>query len=165
MKTFKTFLHEEADQFIGHVTSFVNLLSILQKDALIRGNTGFISLTKNANFSKKPTYGISGVGAEIVLKPSILKAAEFEDYEYHNADVEVDTGHEAEIRTSATSLKNIKRYIKYIVLYKNHFPAHPSAKDTMLMNRFMNAGIDDDVDINIVAQYIRDWYHIEVRIK
>ena len=82
MKSFREFLTEE-ESFVAHHTSFVNLMSVLHKDALIRGSTGFISVTTNQYFSKAPTVGLSGFGAEIVFKPSILKMAEFESYEYH----------------------------------------------------------------------------------
>lgn len=146
MTTFKQFLLE-SDEFVSHHTGFANLLSILQKDALIRGNTGFISLTKNPKMLSKSVVGLNGVGAEIIFKPSLLKTADFENYEYHNADIEVDVKNENEIRTNATALKNIKRYIKRIILRKSYFPAHPSPRDEMLMNRFMNADIDSNVEI------------------
>lgn len=146
-----------------HHTGFAKLLSILQKNALIAGSTGFVSFSRNKNFLKNGSVGLQGVGAMIAVDGHKLSNKyKIQPYKYHSLDVEVPD--ESEERIKITKVDNVRLYINEIVLYSQYAKSFSNREQT-LINRLMGNEIDFPVNLNSIKKFITVNYpNINVRL-
>lgn len=145
-----------------HYTSFFNLLSILEKDKLQRGPTGYVSFTRNRYFHRLP--GLVGVKTDVRIQTDgdvLSEKYRLEPYKYHGLDLEVP--YESEERTLRT-ISSFKQYVKGVTLFKDRWPDRADLqwpKFEIPLSRYLGIG---NVTFEIYVRYIKR-YNLPIDIK
>ncbi len=154
MLTFAEFQNEGKYSGITlyHVTSYKNLIKILDSNKLVVGSTGAISFTRNRNLLRQATVGLGGVGVVLELDAGKLtNTYAVKPYKYHNLDVSV--GDESEERVVSKNIDGLSKYLLRVKLYETYFP-EPNTRDNMILCRVM--GNDNhSIEFSVFIEFIK----------
>lgn len=144
-----------------HHTKFSSLIKILTDNKLVAGSTGYVSFTRNKNFSSK-IIGLSGSGTEILINGSKLSERyKITPFKYQSDELHIHDESEERVKGD---IKNVLNYIVRINLYRHDFEnlTKRSLKD---LSRLIGKQTEQ-IKIEDVQFFIREKYsHIYVAIK
>ena len=144
-----------------HYTSFFNLLSILEKNKLQQGPTGYVSFTRNRHLHWQSLVAIKTDTRIEIDGDKLSERYALKPYKYHGLDVEVP--YESEERTVRT-IKPFKQYIKNITLFKDRWPGKEDRnwpKFEILLSRYL--GIDN-VSFENYVRYVNH-FNVPISLK
>lgn len=158
MTTIYKRIFSEAKQagILYHITSIKNLLAIIKTNQL-QGAIFGISTTRDKN-GYKHIKGLAGSGCQLVLDGNKI-SNNYKIQPYQDTTDKYEDEYEERIKTRL--IKNINKYIIMIqLLYPKNW--NYSEKDIYILNRLMNKSIDTDFSIDILIDYIKQFFKVEI---